>query len=131
MLLSRIWNLTVLLLFYSKTLLLSCVMSLSITVRSTQEFRRLYTSGNTAVKLADNEVGSTGSPYLSNPFQYGKSMSPYSSVPHEHTDTYKTSIFRCLWLHLHLLGISILFYFPLHFLLVCVHRLAILCNFGQ
>ena len=68
-------------------------MSLSITVRYTQEFRRLAISGNTAAKLADNEVGSTGSRYSSTPFQLGKGMLSSSSVPHDCKDAYKSYIF--------------------------------------
>ena len=68
-------------------------MSLSITVRSAQEFRRLSTSGSTAAKLADNEVGSTRSRYSSIPFQVGKGILSSSSVPHDHTNEYKAYIF--------------------------------------
>ena len=93
MLLSRLWNLEVFLLSSPKTLLLYWVMSLSITVRSTREFRRLSTSGNTATKLADNEVGSTGSRYSSTRFQDEKGMSTSSSVPNDCMDANKASIF--------------------------------------
>ena len=88
-----LWNLIVSLLLYHRTLLLSWVMSLSITVHYTQEFRSFSTSGNTDTKLDDNEVGSTGSRYLSTPFQDGKGMTSSSSVPHKHTDAYKAAVF--------------------------------------
>ena len=68
-------------------------MSLSITVRSTREWRSLVASGNTAAKLADNKVGSTGSWYSSTPFQIGKGMLSYSSMPCERKNAYKASIF--------------------------------------
>ena len=73
-LLFSLWNLKVFFLLCPRNLLLSWVMSLSITVCSTLDFRRLATSGNTATKLADNELGSTGYWYPSTPFQYGKGM---------------------------------------------------------
>ena len=93
MLLSSLWNLTVLLLLSPRNLLFSWVMPLSITVRSTQAFRSLYTYGNTDAKLADNDAGSTGSRYSSTHFQDGKVMFPSSSVPHDRTDAYKYCIF--------------------------------------
>ena len=93
MLLSSLRNLTVLLLLSPRTLLLSWVMSLSITVCYTQEFRRLATSGNTAAKLADNEVGPRESWYSPTPFQVGKCMSSSSYLPHDCTYAYKASIF--------------------------------------
>ena len=43
--------------------------------------------------MADNKLGSTGSRYSSTPFKSGKGMSSYYSKPHDHTDTYKASIF--------------------------------------
>ena len=43
--------------------------------------------------MADNKLGSTGSRYSSTPFKSGKGMSSYYSEPHDHTDTYKASIF--------------------------------------
>ena len=68
-------------------------MSLSITIYSTREFRRLSTSGKIVAKLADNDLVSTGSQYSSTNFQSGKGMSPSSSLPHDLTDAYKASIF--------------------------------------
>ena len=68
-------------------------MSLSITFRSIQEFRRLTTSGNTSTKLVDNELWSTGSCYSSTTFQSGKGMSSSFSITHDRTDAYKGSIF--------------------------------------
>ena len=88
-----LWNLTVLFLSSLRNLLLSWVMSLSITVCYTWEFRRLATSRNTAANLADNELGPTGFWYSSTPFQSRKGMSYSSSVPHDRTDEYKSSIF--------------------------------------
>ena len=70
-------------LLYYRTSLLSWVMAFSITIRSTWEFRRLSTSGNTYAKLDYNGLGFTGSCYSSNPFQYVKVVSSSSSVPHE------------------------------------------------
>ena len=93
MLISILWNLIFLLLSSSKTLLMSWVMPLSITVNYTWEFRRLATSRNMAAKLADNEVVSTGSRYSSTIFQSVKGMSSSSSVPHESMDAYNDSIF--------------------------------------
>ena len=57
-LLSSLCKFIVLFLSSSRTLFLSWVMSLSITVHYTWVFRRIFTSGNTAAKLADNEVRS-------------------------------------------------------------------------
>ena len=93
MLLSSLWDLTVLLLSSTRILLLSWVMSLSINVISTRKFRRLATSWNKVAKLADNELGSTGSQYPSTPFQSGKGMSSSSSAPYDRMDAYKASIF--------------------------------------
>ena len=93
MLLFSLWNLTVSLLLSPRTLSLSWVMSLSITVCSSREFRRITTSRNTSAKLSDNEVVSTGYQYSPNPFQYGKSILPYSSILNVRMDAYKASIF--------------------------------------
>ena len=93
MLISRLWNLTVQFLSSPRTLLLSWVMSVSIIVHSTRQFRSLPTSGNKAAKLADNEVGSTGSWFSSTPFHVLKGMLSSFLVPHYHTDAYKDSIF--------------------------------------
>ena len=93
MLLSGLCKLTFLLLSSHRTLFLSWVMSLSTTLRSTQEFRSLDTSGNKSGKLVDNVSGSTGSQYSSTPFHSGKGMSSSYSVPHDRTDPYKSSIF--------------------------------------
>ena len=71
-------------------------MALSITFHFTLGFRRLYDSGNTAEKLADNEVDSTGSRYSSTPFQSGKGIFSFSSIPHDPTDAYKYSILSVL-----------------------------------
>ena len=68
-------------------------MSLSITVCSTWEFRRIATSRNTAAKLADNDLGSTGSWYSPITFRYGKGILSSYSIPHDHKDAYKVSIF--------------------------------------
>ena len=56
-LLSSLWNLVFFLLSPYRTLLLSLVMPLSITVQYTHKFRRLAISSNTATKLVDNELG--------------------------------------------------------------------------
>ena len=93
MILSSLWKLTVLLFSSPRNLFLSWVVSLSITLHSTQEFRILATSGNKAIKLTDNEVVSTKSRYSSTPFQYETGMSSSSSVHHDHADAYKASIF--------------------------------------
>ena len=93
MLLSSLCNLIVFFISSPKTLFLSGVISLSINVHSAREFRRLATFGNTATKLADNELESIWSRYSSNPFQSGKVMLSSSYVPHDHTDEYKASIF--------------------------------------
>ena len=93
MLLSSLWNLTVLLLSSHRKLLFSWVILLSITVRYTWEFRRLSTSWKIAVKLADNELGSTGSRYSSTPFQSGKGIPSSYCMPHDRMDAYKASIF--------------------------------------
>ena len=93
MLFSSLWNLKVSLISSPRTLLLSLVMSFSITVRSKQEFRRIATSGNTAAKLADNSLGSTGYRYSSTTFHYGKGVPSSFSVPHDRTNAYKASIF--------------------------------------
>ena len=93
MLLSSLWNLTIVLLSSHRTFLLSWVMSFSITIHYIQEFRRLPTSVNTNAKLADDEVGSTGYRYSSTPFQDVKVMALSSSVPHDRTYAYKASIF--------------------------------------
>ena len=69
---------------------------MSTTALSTQEFSKLSTSGNTAEKFSDNEIGSTGSGYSSNPLQSVKCVSSYSSVPHDCTDAYKASVFSGL-----------------------------------
>ena len=124
MLLSSLWNLSVSLLLSPRTLLLSWLISLSITVHSTRYFRRLATSGNTAANLDDNELGSTESWYSSTPFQYGKIMSPYSSVPHACTDAYKASIFSgFVASHPPVGNVTFCFFFHLIFLPVCVHPL--------
>ena len=88
-----LWNLVFLLLSSSRTLFLSWVMSLSITIHSTQVFRRISTSGNIDKKLDYNKVGSTGSQSSSTPFQYRKGIPSYSSVPHDCMDAYKASVF--------------------------------------
>ena len=93
MILSRLWNLTVFLLLSSRTLLLSWVVSFSITVLSEWGFRKLSTSRNTATKLADNDVESTGYRYSSTPFHDGKGMLPSYSLPHDRTDEYTAPIF--------------------------------------
>ena len=93
LILSILWNLTVLLLSYSRTLLLSWMISLSITFCYTQDFRGLDTSGNTAAKYADNEVGSTVSRYSSTLLQYVKGMPHSSFLHHEQIDAYKAYIF--------------------------------------
>ena len=93
MLFSSLWNLTVLLLLSPRTLLLSWMISFSINVCYTQEFRRLATSGNTVTTLAYNEVGSTGSWYSSTPLQVVKCVLSSSSVPHDRTDAHTLSIF--------------------------------------
>ena len=59
-----------------RTLLLPWEMLLSITVCSTQEFRRLATSGNTATKLTYNEVGSIGPGTHQLPFSTEKVFCP-------------------------------------------------------
>ena len=58
--LSSLWKLTFFSLSSSRTLLILWVMSLNITVRYTQEFRRIEAFKSTSINLADNEVGSPG-----------------------------------------------------------------------
>ena len=95
MILSSLWNLTVFI-SSSRTLLLSWATSLIITVHYTKELRRLVTYGNSASKMAENEVGSIGFRYSPTPLQYGIYMSYYYSITHDRTDTYKSSIFSRL-----------------------------------
>ena len=100
MLHSSLWNLTFLLLLSSSNLLISLVISFSITVFSTQVFRRLSTSSKTESKLSYNEVGSTGSQYSSTPLQYGKVIPSSYYITHDDTDTYKAFIFPVFQPHL-------------------------------
>ena len=91
--LSGLCTLIVSLISSSRTLLLSWVISLGITVYYSQESSRISTSRKTNAKLADNELGSTVSCYSSTPFQFGKFVSSYSSITHECMGAYRASIF--------------------------------------
>ena len=73
-------------------------MSLIITVCSTQEFRRLATSGNTSAKWDDNAVGLTSYWYSSTPFQGGKYVSSSYFIPQDRMDAHKASIY-CGFVH--------------------------------
>ena len=68
-------------------------MSLSITISSTREFRRLATYWNTATKLFDNKVGSTGSRYLSNHLGSVEGIASSSSITHYCMYEYNASVF--------------------------------------
>ena len=119
-------------------------MSFSITVYYTFKFSRLATYGNTATKLAVNEVGSTGYHFSSTSFHSGKGIVPSSSILNEHTNAYKTFKFSGLVVSSPPVGyIAVSFillsffprlcppsHLPLYFLAVTCLRLSLVLIFG-
>ena len=85
-----------------------------------------------ATKLSDNELGSMGSQYLSNPFHPGNYISYSYSMPHYRSNENNSSIFsRFVFSPPPVGNLFHSLIFPLYFFLSCVHHPEFIINFRR